>query len=53
MGLTNLPGLDEKMMLDRKMIENSYRRYKGGNRDFCSHFSVSFQITGKFLIVFV
>ena len=35
------------------MIFSSYQRYKDGNRDFYSHFSVIFEIKKKFLIVFV
>ena len=35
------------------MISISHKGYKGGNRDYCSHFSVTFKTTGKFLIVFV
>ena len=35
------------------MISISHQGYKRGNRDYCSHFSVTFETTGKFLIVFV
>ena len=35
------------------MICKSSQRYKGKNRDYCSHFSVIFETTRKFLIVFV
>ena len=35
------------------MICISYQGNKGGNRDYCSHFSVTFETTGEFLIVFV
>ena len=35
------------------MISFSHQGYKGANRDYCSHFSVTFETTGKFLIVFV
>ena len=38
---------------DKKVIFMSHQVYKGGNRDYCSHFSVTFETTGKFLIVFV
>ena len=31
----------------------SHQGYKGGNRDYCSHLSVRFETTGKFLIVFL
>ena len=40
-------------MLDKKIISISHQGYKGRNRDYCSHISVTFEITGKFLIVFV
>ena len=40
-------------MSDKKMISISQRGYKNGNRDYCSHFSVTFETTGKFLIVSV
>ena len=40
-------------MSDKKMISISHQGYKGGNRDYCNHFSVTFERTGKFLIVFV
>ena len=53
MGLTDLPGHDEKLTSNKTKICNSYRRYKGGNRNYCSHFSVIFETTSKFLIVFV
>ena len=51
--LTDLPGHDRKVTSDRKMIFIPYDSFKGGNRDYCSHFSVIFETTGKFLIVFV
>ena len=35
------------------MISISHQVYKGGNRGYCSHFSVTFETTGKCLIVFV
>ena len=35
------------------MISISHQGYKGGNRGYCSHLSVTFERTGKFLIVFV
>ena len=34
------------------MIFISHQRYKGGNRDYCSNFSVIFETTSKFPIVF-
>ena len=53
MGLTDLSHHDGKVTSDKKMIYIHYEGYKGGNRDYCSHFSVTFETTGKFLIVFV
>ena len=53
MGFTDLSGHDGKMTSDKKIISISYECYKGGNRDYCSHFSVTFVTTGIFLIVFV
>ena len=35
------------------MIFISHQICKGGNRDYCSHFLVTFERTGKFLIVFL
>ena len=40
-------------MSDKKMITISHQGCKGGNRNYCSHFSVTFETTSKFLIVFV
>ena len=48
-----LPGHDGKVMSDKKMISISHQGYKGGNRDYCSHFSVTFETRGRFLIVFL
>ena len=53
LGLTDLLGYGKKMTSDKKMICNSYQRYKCVNRDYCSHFSLIFKITSKFLIIFV
>ena len=53
MGITDLPGHDGKVTSDEKLIYISHQRYKGGNRNYCSHFSVTFKTTGKLLIVFV
>ena len=53
LGLTDLPSHDEKVTLDKKIISISHQVYKGGNRDYWSHFSVTFETAGKFLIVFV
>ena len=47
-----LMGNDGKMMSDKKVISISHQGYNGKNRDYCSHFSVIFETTGKFLIVF-
>ena len=52
MGLTDLPGHDGKMTSDNKIISIPYEGYKGGNRDYCSHFPVTFKTKGKFLIFF-
>ena len=35
------------------MIYISHQKYKGGNRNYCSHFWVTFKTTGKLLMVFV
>ena len=41
------------MTSDKKVIFISHQGYKGGNRDYCSHFSATFETTGKFLTAFV
>ena len=51
--MTYLPGHDEKVTSDKKMISISQKGYNSRNRDYCSHFLVTFETTGKFLIVFV
>ena len=51
--MTDLPSHDGKVTSDTKLISVSNQRHKGRNRDYCSHFSVTFETTGKFLIVFV
>ena len=51
--MTDLPGHNEKVTSDKKLISISHQRYKSGNRDYCSHVSVTFKKTGKFMIVFV
>ena len=51
--MKDLLGHDEKVTSDKKMISISHKGYRGGNRDCCSHFLVTFETTGKFLIVFV
>ena len=48
LGLTYLLGHDQKMTSDKTMTPISHQRYKGGNRDYCSHFSVTFKKTSKF-----
>ena len=53
MRLTDLPVHDAKVTSDKKMVFSSHQKYKGGNRDYCSHFSVIFEATSKFPIVFV
>ena len=53
MEFTDLSGHDGKMTSDKKIIYISYECYKSGNRDYCSHFSVTFATAGIFLIVFV
>ena len=63
MRLTYLPGQDEKVTSDKKIIYKiiykiinkiiSHQGYKGGNGDYCSHSSATFETTGKFLTVFV
>ena len=42
-----------KATSDRKMIFISPQRNKGGNGDYCSHFSVTLETPGKFIIVFI
>ena len=51
--LTNLWSPDGKVTSDKKLICDSYQRYKDGNRDYCSHFSVILETASTFLIVFV
>ena len=48
-----MPGHDGKLTSDKTMISISHQGYKGGNRDYCSHFSVTFETRGRFLIVFL
>ena len=52
-GLTDLPGHDGKVTSNKKMIFFSHERNKGGDRDYCSHFSVIFETTSKFPILFL
>ena len=53
MRLTDLLGHDRKVTSNKKIIYIPIEAYKGGNRDYCSQFSVTFETTGKFLIIFV
>ena len=53
LGLTDLLGHDRKVTLDKKMIFISHQRHKGGYGDYCRHFSLIFEITSIFSIVFV
>ena len=53
LGLTDLPSHDGKLTSDRKMICNPYQSYKIENSDYCNHFSVIFETTSKFVIVFI
>ena len=52
LALMYLPGHDGKVTSDQKIICNSYQRYEVRNREYCIHFSVIFEATIKFLIVF-
>ena len=51
-GLTDSPSHDGELTSDRKMICNSYQSYKIENSDYRNHFSVIFETTSKFVIVF-
>ena len=51
LGLSNLQGHEGKVTPDKKII--SLPRYQGGNKDYCSNFSVTLETTSKFPIVFV
>ena len=50
---TDLTGHGRKVTSDKNMISVSHQGYKSENRDYFSHFSVTFETTVKFLIVFV
>ena len=50
--LTDLPAHGRKVKSDKNTTSRSHQRYKGGNNDYCSHFSVTFETTSRFLIVF-
>ena len=41
------------MTSDKKIISIAHQGYKDGKRDYCSHFSVTFETIGKSLIIFV
>ena len=43
LGITDLLDNDEKVTSDKKMICNLYQRYKGGNTNIYSQFSVIFK----------
>ena len=49
----DLTGHNGKVTSDKKIIFIRYEGYKGGNRDYSSHISKTFETTVKFLIVFV
>ena len=53
LGLTDLPGHDRKVTSDKKIIFNWCQRYRGGNRNYFSNFSVIFETANKFVIIFV
>ena len=53
LGLMDLLGYNEKVTSDIEMICSSYQRHKSGNRDYSSHFLVTFETASKFVIVFV
>ena len=51
--MTDLPGHEGTVTADKKMTCNSYQRYKGGNRYYCSNVSAIFETISKFLTVLV
>ena len=51
--MTESPGHDGKVTSDKKMIFNSHQRNKGGNKDYCNHFSLIFETASKFPIAFL
>ena len=51
--MTYLPGHDGKVTSDKKAISISLEGCMGGNRDYYNHVLVTFEITSKFVIVFV
>ena len=52
LGLIDLPSHNGKVTSDKKGIFIYHQRNKGGNRDYCSHFSLNFKKTSKFPIAF-
>ena len=52
MRLTGLPGHEVKVTSDKQMIFTFHQKNKGGNRDYCSHFSVIPETTSKFPFFF-
>ena len=48
MRLTGLPGHEVKVTSYKQMIFTFHQKNKGGNRDYCSHFSVILETTSKF-----
>ena len=51
--MTYLRGHDGKVTSDKKTISILLEGGMGGNRGYCSLISVTFETTGKFVIVFV
>ena len=49
----DLPCHSGKVTSDKELICNSYQKHKGGNRDYSSHFLVTFETASKFVIAFV
>ena len=52
-GVDGFTGPQRESEVRQKIISISHQVYKGGNRGYWSHFSVTFETAGKFLIVFV
>ena len=49
----DLPCHNGKVTSDKELICNSYQKHKGRNRDYSSHFLVTFETASKFVIAFV
>ena len=49
----DLPCHNGKVTSDKELICNSYQKHNGGNRDYSSHFLVTFETASKFVIAFV